>query len=194
VNQIDDSAAPSLSDEALVAGMAERSDAATVAFVRRYQRRVYGLARVIVNDPGTAEEIAQEALVKAWRHASTFDSRRATVERWVLTITRNVAIDTLRRRRATPRDPTEFLDLAAASSDTPFEERVEHGDTRATIQAALLKLPEEQRRAVVLATLHGRTAAEIADVEGIPLGTSKTRIRNGLMKLRADPLLERIPR
>jgi RNA polymerase sigma-70 factor (ECF subfamily) len=193
VPSFDDSPAPSLSDEALVAAMAERHDASTVAFVRRYQRRIYGLARALVNDAGVAEEIAQESLVKAWRYASTYDPRRASVERWVLTITRRVAIDYLRRRRADPRDPVEFLNVAVASSDVPFDERVEHGDLRDRLQAALLDLPEEQRRAVVLASLHGRTAAEVADLEGIPLGTSKTRIRNGLLKLRAHPLLEKEP-
>ena len=189
----DDSAAPSLSDEALISAMAQRHDGATVAFVRRFQRRVYGLARSIVNDPGAAEEISQEALVKAWRHAPTFDPRRASAERWVLTITRNLAIDHLRRRRAEPRDPVEFLNLVAVSSDLTFDERVEHGDLRTRLQAALLDLPDEQRRAVVLSSLHGRTAAEISDIEGIPLGTSKTRIRNGLLKLRDHPLLQRTP-
>ncbi|MGH9020863.1 MAG: RNA polymerase sigma factor, partial [Acidimicrobiales bacterium] len=120
----------------------------------------------------------------AWRHASVFDPRLGTVERWVLTIAKNLSIDAVRRRRAVPLDPLAIIDLAAASSDSSLDDRVEHGDRRARVVVALGRLPEEQRRAVVLATLHGRTALEISEIEGIPLGTSKTRIRTGLSRLR----------
>jgi RNA polymerase sigma-70 factor (ECF subfamily) len=176
--------APTPSDEALLAGMASGDREATLAFVRRYQRRVFGLANTIVNDRSTAEDVAQEALVRAWRHATVFDARRGTVERWVLTITRNLSIDALRKQRSIPIDPLHFIDIASATSDSTLEERVEQGDRHAATLVALQSLPEEQRRAVVLATLHGRTAREISEIESIPLGTSKTRIRNGLLRLR----------
>jgi RNA polymerase sigma-70 factor (ECF subfamily) len=172
--------------------MASGDRAATVAFVRRYQRRVFGLAVSIVNDRAAAEDVAQEAMVRAWRHAAVFDVRRGSVERWVLTITRNLSIDTLRRRRSISTDPMSFVDVAAAATDATLDERVEHGDRRAAAIAALRTLPEEQRRAVVLATLHGRTALEVSEIEQIPLGTSKTRIRTGLMRLRAELDTERI--
>jgi RNA polymerase sigma-70 factor (ECF subfamily) len=172
--------------------MANGDRAATVAFVRRYQRRVFGLAATIVTDRATAEDVAQEAMVRAWRHAAVFDVRRGSVERWILTITRNLSIDALRRRRSIPADPMSFVDVAAASTDATLEERVEHGDRRAAAIVALKALPEEQRRAVVLATLHGRTALEVSEIEKIPLGTSKTRIRTGLMRLRAHLENERL--
>ena len=91
-----------VSDEALLAGMAVGDQSAAVAFVRRYQRRVFGLAHSMTGDVGVAEDVAQEALIRVWRHAPVFDPRRGSVTSWVLTITRNLTIDALRLRRATP--------------------------------------------------------------------------------------------
>ncbi len=182
LTRLDSSSAPT--DEALVAAMAADDQEATVMFVRRYQRRAYGLAATVVHDRTVAEDVAQEAMVRAWRHASIFDTRRGSVERWVLTITRNLAIDALRKQRTIATDPSVFVDHASVASDSTLEERVEHGDRRAATLAALRTLPDEQRRAVVLSSLHGRTALEVAEIENIPLGTSKTRIRNGLKRLR----------
>jgi RNA polymerase sigma-70 factor (ECF subfamily) len=172
------------SDEALLAGMASGDEASTVAFVRRYQRRVFGLAVGILADRGAAEDVAQEALFRAWRHAPVFDTRRGSVENWVLTITRNLSIDALRKRRSTPTDPDELVALARASLATPMEEAVDSRSMSASILHALESIPSDQRRAVVLSSLYGRTALEIAEFESIPLGTSKTRIRAGLTKLR----------
>ncbi len=174
-----------LSDEALLAGMAVRDQAAAVTFTRRYQRRVFGLAYSMTSDPGVAEDVAQEAMIRVWRHAPVFDPRRGSVTSWVLTITRNLAIDALRLRRAVPTDPDDFAATALASSEHNPEDAVRRGDVRQTVRAALTVLPDEQRRAVVLAAVYGRTALEISESEGIPLGTAKTRIRTGLIRLRA---------
>jgi RNA polymerase sigma factor (sigma-70 family) len=173
------------SDEALLAGMASGDEASTVAFVRRYQRRVFGLAVGILVDRGAAEDVAQEALFRAWRHAPVFDTRRGSVENWVLTITRNLSIDALRKRRSTPTDPDELVALARASMATPMEEAVDSRSMSTSILHALESIPSDQRRAVVLSSLYGRTALEISEIESIPLGTSKTRIRAGLTKLRS---------
>lgn len=170
------------SDEALIAGMAVGDDAAAVAFVRRYQRRVYGLALSMVGDPTLAEDVAQEAFLRAWRHASVFDRRRASVATWLLTITRNLAIDSLRVRRAVPADPDGELWLGLVSP--ACDEQAEQFDSRARVQKALSAVPPEQARALVLAAVYGHSAAEVSRAESIPLGTAKTRIRRGLMKLR----------
>jgi RNA polymerase sigma factor (sigma-70 family) len=172
-------------DEALLAGMASRDDASTVAFVRRYQRRVFGLAIGIVGDAGAAEDVAQEAMLRAWRHAPVFDPRRGSVETWVLTIAKNLSIDALRKRRAVPTDPDDLVALARAAHGTSPEELAASNSMGAVIVAALGAIPAEQRRAVVMASLYGKTAQEISDIENIPLGTSKTRIRAGLLKLRS---------
>jgi RNA polymerase sigma-70 factor (ECF subfamily) len=173
------------SDEALLAGMAVGDSAAAVTFVRRYQRRVYGLAASMVSDRGLAEDIAQEALLRAWRHAPVFDVRRGSAATWVLTITRNLAIDAIRQRRAVPTDPDELLSVARATGDRSAEDVTLSTNLSEAVRGALGSLPPEQRRALVLASLYGRTAAEISASEGIPLGTAKTRIRAALQKLRS---------
>jgi RNA polymerase sigma factor (sigma-70 family) len=172
------------SDEAVLAGMAVGDQSAAVTFVRRYQRRVYGLAYSMVGDSGVAEDVAQEALLRAWRHAPVFDPRRGSVASWVLTITRNLAIDSLRMRRAVPTDPDDFAASAPVSDEYLPEDALRRGDVRDTVRRALAVLPETQRRAVVLAAVYGRTALEISESEGIPLGTAKTRIRTALIRLR----------
>jgi RNA polymerase sigma factor (sigma-70 family) len=174
-----------LSDEALLAGMAVGDQAATVTFTRRYQRRVFGLAYSMTSDAGVAEDVAQEAMLRVWRHAPVFDPRRGSVASWVLTITRNLAIDALRLRRAVPTDPDDFTAIAPTSSEHNPEDAVRRGDVRHLVRTALQVLPAEQRRAVVLAAVYGRTALEISESEGIPLGTAKTRIRTALLRLRA---------
>ncbi|HEY1650971.1 MAG TPA: sigma-70 family RNA polymerase sigma factor [Acidimicrobiales bacterium] len=173
-----------LSDEALLAGMALGEQTAAVAFVRRYQRRVFGLAYSMTSDAGVAEDVAQEAMVRVWKHAPVFDPRRGSVASWVLTITRNLAIDALRLRRAVPTDPDDFAASAMRSNEHNPEDSVRRGDVRRTVRDALEVLPPEQRRAVVLAAVYGRTALEISESEGIPLGTAKTRIRTALIRLR----------
>ncbi len=172
-------------DEALLAGMAVGEQAAAIEFVRRYQRRVFGLAYSMTSDAGVAEEVAQEALIRVWRHAPVFDPRRGSVTSWVLTITRNLTIDALRMRRAVPTDPDDFAATAMMSLEHNPEDAVQRGDARDMVRTALSALPAEQRRAVVLAAVYGRTAMEISEEEGIPLGTAKTRIRTGLIKMRA---------
>jgi RNA polymerase sigma-70 factor (ECF subfamily) len=179
------------SDEALLAGIAQGDADASVAFVRRYQKRVYGLAYSMLSDVGAAEEVTQEALIRVWRHAPVFDVRRGSVTTWVLTITRNLSIDALRMRRAIPTDPEAFLSQGLISNEGLPEESALAGDSVPALRNGLANLPAEQRRALVLAAVWGRTAAEISESESIPLGTAKTRIRAGLSKLRAtmtDPV------
>ena len=173
------------SDEALLAGMAVGDEEAGVAFVRRYQRRVYGLALSLVGDAVLAQDISQEAFLRAWRHALVFDRRRASVGTWMLTITRNLAVDALRLRRPVATDPADLFWASLADRGPSPEQRAESSDTRARVAAALGTLPPEQSRALVLAAVYGYTAAEVGQAEGIPLGTAKTRIRRGLQRLRA---------
>ena len=174
-----------LSDDALLTGMALGDEQSAVIFVRRYQRRVFGLAVSILSDRVGAEDVAQEALLRAWRHASVFDARRGTVESWILTITRNISIDALRKRRSVATDPDEIVTLAKTSNIIDLEENVATRMSRPEILAAFEQIPREQGRAVMLAALYGHTAQEVSDLESIPLGTAKTRIRAGLLKLRS---------
>jgi RNA polymerase sigma factor (sigma-70 family) len=167
-----------LSDESLIAGMASGDPDAMATFVRRFQARVYGLALSVVSDPGLAEEVAQDAFMRAWRHAASYDPRRGRVVTWLLTITRNLAVDAIRLRRDHPVDPDRLMVALVAEIDEPEYEGTEQ------LRAGLRALPADQARPIVLAVVYGLTAKEIADQEGIPLGTAKTRIRRGLARLR----------
>jgi RNA polymerase sigma-70 factor (ECF subfamily) len=181
-----------VSDEALLAGLAVGDEHAGIAFVRRYQRRVFGLAMSMVGDAGAAEDIAQEAFVRVWKHAAVFDPRRASVATWVLTITRNLAIDALRVRRGVPTDPDDQVWRELVSNEREPDDAMLTSDSVGRVQAALSELPVEQRRAVLLAAMYGRTAAEIASAESIPLGTAKSRIRMGIAKLREIVAIEEV--
>jgi RNA polymerase sigma factor (sigma-70 family) len=170
-----------LSDEALLAGMAAGDADAATAFVRRFQARVYGLVVTIVRDAGTAEDVAQETFVRAWRHAHSYDPRRGRVATWLLTIARNLAIDVIRVKTAQPLDP----DLVAERlQSTAGADQSLPADERERVRGAIAELPPEQRRALFLAAYLGRTAKEVGELEGVPLGTAKTRIRAAMLKLR----------
>ncbi len=182
-----------VSDEALLSGIAVGDEQAGLAFVRRYQGRLYGLALRIVGDPALAEDVAQEAFIRIIRHAEVFDARRGSVTTWALTITRNLAIDTLRVRRSTPTDPDDRVFLELMSTERLPEEVATSGDALDRARTALADLPVDQRRAVVLAAMYGRSATEIAESEQIPLGTAKGRIRMGMAKLRDAVVIEESP-
>ncbi|GES05520.1 RNA polymerase sigma factor [Acrocarpospora corrugata] len=173
-----------MSDESLVAGMASGDAEAAAAFVRRFQARVFGLALSVVGDIGVAEEVAQEAFVRVWRHAATYDPRRGRVATWLLTITRNLAVDAIRLRHKHRADPEPLLRaLHPAPAEDPFDAGPYGSDQ---LRAGLMALPVEQSRPIVMSVFYGLTAKEIADREGIPLGTVKTRIRRGLARLRHE--------
>ena len=173
-----------LSDEALLAAVALNEPDSVAVFIRRFQRRVYGLAVTVTGDVSLADDIAQMEFERAWRHAATYDARRALVTTWLLTITRNLAIDALRVRRAVPFDPDLLSQLLPPASGIDPQQAAVDLDQLGRLGVELTALPVDQRRAVLLATVAGRTALEIAEIEGIPLGTAKTRIRTGLRRLR----------
>jgi RNA polymerase sigma-70 factor (ECF subfamily) len=175
-----------LSDEALLAAIAAGEAQASVVFVRRFQRQVYGLAVTMVGDRTLAEDIAQQTFERAWRHAGAFDGRRASVRTWVMTICRRLAIDALRLRKAAPFDPDELAAMSPPSNGVQPEDRAIDLTEVGRVRSAVGALPDEQRRAVLLAVLGGHTAKEIAEREQVPLGTVKSRLRLGLRRLRAE--------
>jgi RNA polymerase sigma factor (sigma-70 family) len=181
------------SDELLVAAMAAGDTAAATAFVRRHQQRVYGVALSVLHDRELARDVAQEAFVRCWRAAGSFDPRRASVSTWLLVIARNAAIDAARVRRPEPRDPFTLTALVGAGTELLPDEAAAAGEDVTRLRRALATVPVDQRRAVVLAGIGGLTGAEIAEREGIPLGTAKTRIRAGLRRLREALQEEEVP-
>jgi RNA polymerase sigma-70 factor (ECF subfamily) len=182
--QIVGTSAAQLPDETLLAGLGAGEAELSLAFVRRFQGLVFGVAMAVVGDATTAEDVAQQAFEQAWRHAQVFDPRRGSVRAWLRTITHNLAVDVLRARTSSPVDPDDLPAILTAVTDTPERLAVAH-DNAAELRHALTELPEPQARAVAMAGIYGMTAQQIADTEQIPLGTAKTRIRDGMQKLRA---------
>jgi len=184
-------AADGMPDETLLAGLGAGDADLALAFVRRFQRIVFGVAMTVVGDPAVAEDVAQQAFEQAWRHAQVYDSRRGTVRAWLTTITHNLAVDVLRARTSAPVDPDDLPALLTAVTDTP--ERVAVANDRAAgLRRELSRLPAPQARAVAMAGIYGLTARQIADAENVPLGTAKTRISDGMQKLRAAYLQEEV--
>jgi RNA polymerase sigma factor (sigma-70 family) len=175
------------SDEALLAGFATGDPRTAAAFVRRFQGRVYGLAMTIVRQPAVAEEVAQETFTRVYRHAGNYDARKGRVSTWLLSIARNLSIDQTRMKRLDPVDPEVIAAEVSIESQTPgADEMGLQPDERAQLRNAIGDLPDDQRRALVLATYMGRTAKEISDLDDVPLGTVKTRIRTAMLKLRDE--------
>jgi len=174
----------------LIAGFAIGDESAATAFVRRFQDRVYGLAFSVTRDSGLAEDVSQEVFVRVWRAAGNYDARRASVLTWLLTITRNAAIDAIRTKRPAPvgDDMLNYLIAATMRASSAEELALTSLESRHAVER-LRTLPPEQARAVALVVIGGCTAAEVGQRESIPLGTAKTRIRTGLQRLR-DSLKE----
>lgn len=178
-----------LPDETLLAGLGAGDADLSIAFVRRFQRQVFGVALTVTRDATAAEDVAQQAFERAWRHAQVYDSRRGSVRAWLTTIAHNLAVDVIRARTSMPVDPEELPALLTTVSETPERFAVAH-DSAAELRRALGRLPAAQARAVAMAGIYGMTARQIAVAEGVPLGTAKTRIRDGMQKLRAAFLPE----
>ncbi|MFC5993415.1 RNA polymerase sigma factor [Pseudonocardia hispaniensis] len=176
--------ADGLADELLLAGLGAGDPELALAFVRRFQRVVFGVALAVVGDHALAEDVAQQGFERAWRSAALYDPRRGSVRGWLTSIVHNLAVDLVRTRRPTPVDPADLLGLIGSASDLP-ERHALARDAGAQLRDALIGLPVEQARAVVLAGIHGMTAREIAESEGVPLGTAKSRIRGAMIKLHA---------
>jgi RNA polymerase sigma factor (sigma-70 family) len=174
----------SLSDEVVLAGLSSGDPEAAAAFVNRFQHRVFGLTLSVLRDRQAAEEAAQEAFVRAWRHASTYDPRKGTVAGWLLMIARNISINLLPSHRSYPVDPEVLLGLQDPGPSQGRDGQL--APVSEPMRKALMRLPAEQRRALVLAVFYGYTAREVSELDGTPVGTVKTRIRAALMRLRCE--------
>jgi RNA polymerase sigma-70 factor (ECF subfamily) len=146
--------------------------------------RVFGLARQVVRDPAQAEEVAQEAFLDVWRTATKYDSSRASASTWVLTIAHRRAVDRVRSAQASSDRETR---LALLDTKREFDEVAEEVESRIEAQQVrhcLGTLTDLQRESVTLAYYNGHTYAQVATLLSVPLGTIKTRLRDGLIRLR----------
>ncbi len=179
------SARPGDTDRALISRIENRDADALALLYDRHSARLLGLAHRILGDTGEAEEVLQEVFLYVWRSASSFDASRGTVLAWLLVAMRSRSIDRLRSRRpasqASARGLQEVADRAAAE-DPEADSAMRQWS--ALCRAAIAELPQDQRQALELAYFEGLTQQEIAERTEAPLGTVKTRVRLGLMKLR----------
>lgn len=177
-----------ISDADLISLVTQGDQEALELLYERYSRAVYSFSLRIVGDAQVAEEILQEVFVRAWQQGGSFQSARGTLITWLLSITHNLSIDEVRRRNRRPQkaESAEPETILATLPDEGLdvEEEVWLSSLRVSIQVALQQLPASQREAIELAYFQGLTQREIADTLGEPLGTIKTRMRLGMLKLR----------
>lgn len=153
----------------------------------RYFRLVFSIALAVINDRSVAEEVTQDVFLRVWEHANTYKEDQAKVSIWLTRITRNRAIDVLRWHRAHSEQHTadwaKLIPSEMHNTETP-QQAVELTLQKERVQAAIAKLPEEQKQVLKLAYFQGYTQQEIAKLLNTPLGTVKTRTRLAMLKLR----------
>jgi RNA polymerase sigma-70 factor (ECF subfamily) len=173
-------------DQSLMRSFAAKDQAAADALYRRFSGRIYGLGIVMLGGDAAAQDLVQDTFVKLWRNAERYDRTRGKLETWVLLMARSLAIDAIRRRVLEVRS-LERVELPREADEGPGpDDVVVTLDLTARAKVAMASLPPEQRAALELAYLGGKTSAEISDLEGIPVGTAKTRIRAALLRLRGS--------
>jgi RNA polymerase sigma-70 factor (ECF subfamily) len=172
-----------ISDVDILHAIARGDEQALAHLYDRYRLILFGLVMRILNSREEAEDVLQEVFIQVWRRAADFDELRGRPFTWLVTLARSRAIDRLRslasRERvatASVSDPTEAVSDAA---DDAFR-----SEQRGVVASALTQLPDEQKITLVLAYFEGLTQSEIATRLGAPLGTVKTRMRSGMIKLR----------
>jgi RNA polymerase sigma factor (sigma-70 family) len=174
-----------MSDASLLAGLDGDSPDVVVEFVRRFQAQVFRVAFAVVGDRGLAEDVAQQTLERAWRRAATFDPDRGTVRAWLLSIARNLAIDTVRIQTPVSTDPGELVRLRGSDVDDPEQQAI-RAEAHSRLWAAIRRLPPAQARAVVMAGIYGMSAHEVAVVDHTAPGTVRSRVWTAKIKLRDD--------
>ena len=171
-------------DQRLMRSFAARDPDAADMLYRRFAGRIYGLGLVMLGSDAAAQDLVQDTFVKLWRSAERYDRSRGKLETWVLLMARSLAIDAIRRRVLEARS-LERVDHPAEADEGPGpDDQVVILDLTERARRAMSSLPPEQRAALELAYLGGKTSTEISDLEGIPVGTAKTRIRAALLRLR----------
>ena len=176
-----------VSDNALIQQISQKNQDALGEIYDRYGRLVFSVAFHIVGEQSKAEEITQEVFIRVWEKSETYDSSKAKLSTWLISITRYRAIDINRRAKVrVEKNSINWDDVPVEQTpkSNGIEKEYESNWRRQLVRDAINKLPYEQKAAISLAYFHGLTHREIAETLHEPLGTIKTRIRLGMQKLR----------
>jgi RNA polymerase sigma-70 factor (ECF subfamily) len=171
-------------DIELIQAFARRDTRAAEDLYARFAPRIFGLGMVMLGNAGQAEDLVQDTFVKVWRKVDSYEGARGSLDTWVLLIARSLAIDSIRRRVLETRILAAQEDPGEASTEPGPEDRAETSDMVERARRAMGTLSPGQRAALELAYFGGKTSTEVAELEGIPVGTAKTRIRTALVRLR----------
>ncbi len=170
-------------DLELLKAIAEKDETALAQIYDRYRVILFGLLMRILNNREEAEDVLQEVFLQVWRRAADFDENRGRPFTWLVTLARSRGIDRLRslaaRERVAVAGAREAADEVSDAASDAFR-----SEQRGLVTTALAQLPDEQKRPLMLAYFEGLTQSEIATHLGAPLGTVKTRMRTGMLKLR----------
>lgn len=182
-----DTGRPDLPDAALIGAFASGERWAAEELYRRSARRVFGLGLTLLGDPGQAEDLVRDTFVRMWRTAGSYDPARGSAGTWALLQARSLALDALGRRaaerRTTARQPPE----PPGPQQGGPENLAVTGDLTRRARAAVAGLTAGQRTALELAYFGGKTAAQVAQIQGIAAGAARSRIRAALLRLHRSP-------
>ena len=175
----------SANDAELAERLMRREESALREVIEAFGPLVHGMARRTVVDAALAEEVAQDAFMALWRRPGAFDAGRGSLQSFLVGVARNKGIDAVRREESRRRTREALsAEMEATSAEPTGSEQMDEVDQRREVVTALSQLTPVQREAIVLAYFGGRTYREVAEELGIPEGTAKTRLRDGLMRLR----------
>lgn len=182
---------PSDPDAALAAHLAADLDGGFAVLMEHHRGVVWSVARQFVRDPADAEDLAADAFLRAYRALRTYEAARIETLRvrpWLLTILRNTARNAARDRSRRPEPPPSYETVEEPATGPGVEQQAESSQLQRELGAALARLPEVQRTAVVLRHVVGLGTGEVAEVLGVAEGTAKSHVSRGLARLR--PLVE----
>jgi len=175
---------PALDLDAMLIRVARGDQAAFEVVYDRMARPVYGLIRKVLRDPAQSEEVAQEVLLEVWRTAARFDAKRGSAPSWVMTIAHRRAVDRVRSETASAEREQRSAALPGPAPADEVAETVEASLEAERVRRCLDGLTDLQREAVTLAFYKGYSYPQVARLLDVALGTIKTRIRDGLIRMR----------